>query len=74
MSDKQFSYTTEEFKEIAESALVTAKRMGATASEVDLNEGLGSSVSVRKGDIETLEHNRDKGLSVTVYMLSLIHI
>ena len=45
-----------------------AKGLGASSVEVDLNEGLGSEVSVRKGDIENLEYNRDKGLGITVYV------
>ncbi|MEO7012668.1 MAG: DNA gyrase modulator, partial [Dokdonella sp.] len=39
------------------------------ASEVDLGIGVdvGLSVSVRLGEIESIEHNRDRGLSLTVY-------
>jgi PmbA protein len=35
---------------------------------VDVSEGLGQSVSVRRQEVETIEYNRDKGLGVTVYI------
>ena len=68
MSQKQFAYSIDQFKKIAQQTIKTAKRLGASAAEVDLNEGLGSAVSVRKGETENLEYNRDKGLGVTVYV------
>jgi len=40
---------------------------GATAAEVGGNLASGFSVTVRKGEVETVEHNRDKGMGVTVY-------
>ena len=45
-----------------------ALKQGATAVEADLGTGIGLSVTVRQGEIEKIEHERDKGLSVTVYM------
>jgi PmbA protein len=68
MPQKEFAYSIDQFKEIAEKTLKMAKGLGASSVEVDLNEGLGSEVSVRKGDIENLEYNRDKGLGITVYV------
>ena len=68
MSKEKFAYSIDQFKEIAQKTLEMAKHLGATSAEVDLNEGLGSGVSVRKGEIENLEYNRDKGLGVTVYV------
>ncbi len=44
-----------------------ARRQGATAAEVGGNLASGLSVTVRKGEVETIEHNRDKGMGVTVY-------
>ncbi|MFX9692297.1 DNA gyrase modulator, partial [Acinetobacter baumannii] len=44
------------------------KEMGATDCVAEISEGSGLSVSVRKGQIETIEQNQDKGLSVTVYI------
>ena len=48
--------------------LAEAKAQGATAAEVEVSEGYGLSVTVRRGEVETIEHNRDKGISVTVYI------
>ncbi|MBA3582526.1 MAG: metalloprotease PmbA [Gammaproteobacteria bacterium] len=50
-----------------EFALHEATRLGATAAEASLSLGQGLGITVRKGEIETLEHHRDRGLSITVY-------
>jgi PmbA protein len=55
-------------KEVLLRVLDLAGRRGAGAAEVDLGSGHGLSVTVRNGDVETIEHQRDKGLSVTVYL------
>ena len=47
--------------------LAEAKRQGANAAEAGVNAESGLSVTVRLGEVETVEHNRDKGLGVTVY-------
>jgi PmbA protein len=47
--------------------LEEAKRQGASAAEAGVNAENGLSVTVRLGEVETVEHNRDKGLGVTVY-------
>jgi len=54
-------------EQAAEEALIQAKQMGATAAEVGVSHSTGLSVTVRQGDIETLEHNNDTGLALTVY-------
>ncbi|WP_410500269.1 metalloprotease PmbA [Chitinibacter sp. S2-10] len=45
-----------------------AKQQGATACDVEASEGSGQNVSVRLDEVETIEYNRDKGISVTVYL------
>jgi PmbA protein len=52
---------------LAGEALDRAARGGATAAEVGASLATGLSVTVRKGEVETLEHQRDRGFSVTVY-------
>lgn len=52
---------------IAETALVHATELGATTAAVDLAQEQGIEVTVRNGKVETVEHNRDKSLVVTVY-------
>ena len=41
---------------------------GATAAETDVSQAVGQSVTVRKGEVETIAYNRDKGIGVTVYL------
>ncbi|NOQ94198.1 MAG: metalloprotease PmbA [Methylophaga sp.] len=54
-------------EQAAEIALQQAKLQGASAAEVGVSHSSGLSVTVRQGDVETLEHNNDKGLAITVY-------
>lgn len=51
-----------------ETALKAAKKKGAALAEASLSVDSGLSVTVRKSEIETLEHHQDKGLAVTVYL------
>src|SRR5690349_25108411 len=62
-----FAYSRERFRELVEDALAFAKSVGASDAGVEVSEGVGLSVSVRKGEIENVERNRDKSLGVTVY-------
>ncbi len=57
----------EKLAELAGRVLATAKRMGADSGETAVSRSQGFSVSVRMGEVETIEHNRDKSLVVTVY-------
>jgi PmbA protein len=63
-----FAYPRAFFEELADTALAHAKRLGATDAAVEASEGAGLSVTVRKGALENVERNRDKGLGVTVYV------
>ena len=63
-----FSYSRDFFEGLVDSALKHAKKIGATDAGAEASEGCGLSVSVRKGELETVERNRDKSLGVTVYM------
>jgi PmbA protein len=63
-----FSYPREQFQQIVEDCLALARGMGASDASVEVSEGAGLSVSVRKGEIENVERNRDKSLGVTVYL------
>ena len=47
--------------------LAEAKKSGATAAEAGVNISQGLSVTVRLGEVETVEHTRDKGMGVSVY-------
>ena len=64
----KFTYAQQQLREFAQSVLDHARRAGASACECDVSEGYGLSVSVRKGEVDTIENNRDKGIGVTVYL------
>ena len=63
-----FDYTRNDFEAVAHHTLQTAKKLGARACAVEVSESNGLSVSSRNGAVETVEHNRDKSLSVSVYV------
>ncbi len=63
-----FAHSQEALRALAQTVLDHAVAKGATACEVDVSEGFGQSVSVRRQEVETIEYNRDKGLGVSVYI------
>ena len=48
--------------------LEEAKKQGASAAEAGASYDAGLALTVRMGDVETIEHTRDNALGVTVYM------
>ena len=52
---------------VVEQALARARASGATAAEAGVGVSTGLSVTVRLGEVETLEYQRDRSLGVTVY-------
>lgn len=68
MTDPRFSYTPEDFKRITTDVVAQARSRGASAAETEISESIGQSVTVRNGDVETIEYTRDKGLGITVYI------
>ncbi|MEO7399263.1 MAG: DNA gyrase modulator, partial [Polaromonas sp.] len=63
-----FSYHRDFFEELVDTALGHAKKLGASDAAAEASEGCGLSVSVRKGELESVERNRDKSLGITVYV------
>lgn len=63
-----FAYARTDFEELVDFALDHARKLGATDAGAEASEGCGLSVSVRKGELETVERNRDKSLGITVYV------
>jgi PmbA protein len=55
-------------RDIALAAIDHAKRGGADQAEAEVTQGSGLNVTVRMGELETLEHHVDKSLGVTVYV------
>ena len=68
MSGSEFTHSLSALRQIANDVLAHARERGATATEVEASEGFGQNVTVRKGEVETIEYNRDKGVGVTVYI------
>jgi PmbA protein len=54
-------------EQLVSDILVEAKAQGASAAEAGVSTDTGLSVTVRLGEVETVEHHRDKGAAVTVY-------
>ena len=68
VSDSRFATPFETLQRLAQDVLSAARAGGASDCEVDVSEGFGQSVTVRCGEVETIEYNRDKGIGVTVYL------
>lgn len=49
-------------------SLEQARRAGASEAEASAHSSLGLSVNVRLGEVETLEHMRDRGINLTVFI------
>jgi PmbA protein len=56
-----------ELKDVVSFALAEAKRRGASQAEVDASMNRGLSTTVRLGEVDTVESQRDRGVGVTVY-------
>ena len=68
VSSETFTYQQDQLKEIVRLALEHASAKGASAAELDVQEGFGQTVTVRRDEVETIEYSRDKGMSVTAYI------
>ncbi|HEX4024510.1 MAG TPA: metalloprotease PmbA [Steroidobacteraceae bacterium] len=56
-----------ELKEVVSGALAEAQAAGASQADADASLQRGLTVTVRLGEVETIEYHRDRGLSVTLY-------
>ncbi len=63
-----FAHSRAQFEQLIADTLAVSRRLSASDAAAEVSEGAGLSVSVRKGEIETVERNRDKSLGVTVYI------
>ena len=63
-----FPVSTATLERLADAILSEAAKAGATAAETEVSQAVGLSVTVRKDEVETVAYNRDKGISVTVYI------
>lgn len=53
--------------ELAQDVVRRARAAGASQAEVAASIDIGLSVNVRLGEVETVEHTRDRGFGLTVY-------
>ena len=63
-----FALSEDQLRDAAERALAVARGLGASDAAAEVSESVGLSVSTRKAQVETIEHTRDKGLGITVYI------
>ncbi len=56
-----------ELSNIVSDALAQARKLGATQAEADVSLQKGLTTTVRLGEVETVEYQRDRGMGVTVY-------
>jgi PmbA protein len=68
MSDAVFTHTQDQLQQLTADVLRFAREKGGSDAAVEVSEGGGLSVTVRKGKIETIEQNKDKGMGVTVFI------
>jgi PmbA protein len=59
--------TESDLESIIERALQEARSRGASQAEAAVSQDTGLSVGVRLGEVETLEHQRDRSMGITVY-------
>jgi PmbA protein len=66
---KHHGFTCEsgQLRGLAQSVLEHARRAGASGADCEVSESHGLSVTVRKGRPDTVEHNRDRSLGVSLY-------
>ncbi len=63
----EFLLSEDDIRECADLALREARRLGADQAEAGASLDSGLELTVRLGEVETLERSRDRGLGVTVY-------
>ena len=63
-----FFYDAQGLADLNQKMLQMARDLGASDASTEVSESAGLSVTVRMGALETLEHTRDRGASVTVYL------
>jgi len=68
ISTTALSDNRDELTRIIDTVLTQSREIGASAAEADIGAGAGLSANVRKGEIDKLEYERDKGLSITIYI------
>ncbi|HEY5897632.1 MAG TPA: metalloprotease PmbA [Burkholderiales bacterium] len=63
-----FTFDPTQLQEMAQLVLAHAKRAGASGCDCEVSEAYGLTVTVRKGKPDTIEHNRDRSVGVSIYL------
>lgn len=63
-----FALSDDQLRSTALRALDDARALGASDASAEISESVGLSVNTRRAQVETIEHTRDKGLGITVYI------
>ena len=63
-----FSCDPGELRSLAQVVLERARHAGANGCDCDVSEAYGLTVTVRKGQPDTIEHNRDRSVGVSIYL------
>ncbi len=58
----------DELAALVERAVAEARVAGASAADVGISVETGLSVTVRLGEVESLEHHRNRGMGITAYV------
>ena len=66
-SNQELMAERQRCEEIVEHVLWQAKQLGVDEAEVAASFDMGFSTTVRMGDVEPVEFNRDKGFGITLY-------
>src|SRR5271166_4558502 len=64
---KPLRLTQQDLESIIRLSLEEARSRGASQAEAAVSQDTGLSVGVRLGEVETLEHQRDRSMGITVY-------
>ena len=67
-TDHRFSHSADTLRQLARDMLAYAAKQGATACAAEVSDGFGQAVTVRQGEVETIEYTRDKGIGISVYI------
>src|SRR5258706_10275420 len=62
-----FTFDPSQLRDMAERVLARAKSGGGSGADCEVSEAYGLTVTVRMGKPDTIEHNRDRSVGVTVY-------
>src|SRR2546428_9020532 len=67
-SRARFTCEPQTLRDLAQIVLERARAGGASGCDCEVSEAYGLTVTVRKGKPDTIEHNRDRSVGVTIYM------